>query len=59
MTSAAVITIKKPGAMTKRGRCEIATWLRNQASNLLKHGNDYNDTGNFVARYNYTTKETT
>ena len=53
MNSAAVLTLKKPGTMTDKGRKEIAAWLRKQAANLLKYGKDYNDTGDFRARYLY------
>jgi len=51
MKSAAVITIKKPGAMTKRGRKSIAAWLRRQAR-YLDRGTNYT-TGTFTARYLY------
>ena len=50
--SAAVLTIKEPGRMSKRGRADIAAWLRRQASFLLKHGDRYSDT-RFTARYLY------
>ncbi len=50
--SAAVVTIKKPGAMTKRGRKSIAAWLRRQAR-YLERSLNYTDTGNFTARYIY------
>ena len=53
MNSVAIVTIKKPGMMTPKGRKEIAAWLRRQAANLLKYGKDYNDTGAFRARYFY------
>ena len=39
--------------MTARGRKSIAAWLRKQSKNLLKYGKDYNNTGNFTARYLY------
>lgn len=50
--SAAVITIKSPGKMTKSGRRDIATWLRKHASMLLKHGDEYTD-GRFTGRFIY------
>ena len=53
MNSAAILTIKKPGEMTEKGRKDIANWLRNQARNLLRYGKKYNDTGDFRARYLY------
>ena len=49
--SCAILTIKKPGKMTDKGRKAIAVWLRAHASNLIKHGAGYNDKGDFVARY--------
>lgn len=51
MNSAAILTLKKPGEMTPKGRAQIAAWLRKQAANLLRYGKDYNDTGDFRARY--------
>ena len=51
--SAAILTLQKPGAMTKKGRAEIAAWLRKQASNLVRYGEKYNDTGPFRAKYYY------
>ena len=50
--SAAVLTIKGPGRMTSKGRKDIVTWLRDQASFLSKHGKEYT-TGRFTARYLY------
>lgn len=50
--SAAILTLKKPGVMSKRGRKSIADWLRQQASFLLKHGDQYSKT-RFTARYLY------
>lgn len=50
--SAAIVTIKAPGKMSKKGRKQIADWLRRQAANLSKHGNEYTD-GMFTARYLY------
>lgn len=48
--SAAVITIKAPGKMTKAGRKNIAAWLRKHASMLLRHGEQYTD-GRFTGRF--------
>lgn len=53
MKSAAILTIKKPGDMSAKGRTDIAAWLRRQARNLVRYGKKYNDTGNFTARYLY------
>lgn len=53
LKSAAILTIKRPGTMTPVGRREIALWLRRQATNLLKYGKGYNDTGDFRARFLY------
>lgn len=50
--SAAVITIKAPGKMSKKGRREIAAWLRRHASMLVKDGDKYTD-GRFTGRYLY------
>ncbi len=49
--SAAVLTIKDAPAMTKRGRKQIADWLRKQADWLEKDGAVYAD--RFRARYLY------
>ncbi len=48
--AAAVVTLRGPGAMTKRGRTTIAMWLRKTADDLEAHGTDYT-TGTFRARY--------
>jgi triphosphoribosyl-dephospho-CoA synthetase len=53
MKSAAIVTIKQPGALTKQGRIDLARWLRKQASNLLRYGQMYVDKGSFQARYTY------
>lgn len=50
---AAILTIKKPGAMSEQGRKDIADWLRQHAKNLLKYGKDYNDKGDFRGKYFY------
>lgn len=52
LKSAAVVTIHGAPAMTPRGRLQIATWLRRQASILLKDGKKYTP-GRFTARYLY------
>jgi hypothetical protein len=49
--SAAILTIKDAERMTKKGRKEIATWLRRQAEWLTKHGDNYSK--GFRARYLY------
>ena len=53
MKSAACLTIKRPGDMTKQGRADIAKWLRSQATRLVRDGTKYNATGSFTARYMY------
>jgi hypothetical protein len=50
--SAAIVTIKSPGKMTKRGRQDIAQWLRRHAEWLVKHGDEYTD-GRFTGRFIY------
>ena len=50
---AAKLSINAPGKMTKRGRRDIAGWLRNQASSLLKSDGAYTDKGRFTASFNY------
>lgn len=50
--SAAILTIKEPGKMSRKGRAEIAAWLRRQANNLNNLGDQYTD-GRFTARYLY------
>lgn len=49
--SAAIVTIKDAGQMTRAGRKAIAEWLRNTARDLVKYGDQY-DKG-FRARYLY------
>jgi hypothetical protein len=53
MPIAATITIKKPGAMTDKGRKEIAAWMRTQAAHFRKHGYGYATKTNFQARYHF------
>lgn len=55
--SAAVITIKDADKMTKKGRRDIAAWLRHQADDLEALGDQYN--WRFRARYLYPQKEPT
>ena len=50
---AAIMTIHKPGRMTAHGRRDIAAWLRRTASDLIRLGHRYTDTGPFRARYFY------
>lgn len=50
--SAAIITIKSPGKMTKRSRRDIAQWLKRHADMLLKDGDKYTD-GRFTGRFIY------
>lgn len=49
--SAVVVTVKDAPAMTKRGRKQIALWLRRQAAFLEKHGDEF--ANRFTARYLY------
>lgn len=53
--SAAVLTIKSPGSMSRKGRRDIADWLKRQADMLLTDGDKYTD-GGFIARYLYPAK---
>lgn len=54
--AAAILTVRKPGAMSKRGRTAIAKWLRDRADDIELHGEQLNDTGSFVCRYMYAAK---
>lgn len=49
---AAILTIQSPGRMTKRGRRDIAAWLRRQADHLARDGENYTE-GRFRAGFNY------
>lgn len=49
--SAAVITIKDAPAMTKKGRKEVADWMRDQAKFLEEDGARFSN--RFRARYLY------
>ncbi len=48
--SVAVLTMMDVAGMTKKGRRDIAKWLRRQADFMLEHGSDYSDK-RFIARY--------
>ena len=48
--SAAIVTLKQPGAMTARGRKQIAAWLRRTADDFEKLGKQYT-LKDFRARY--------
>lgn len=50
--SAAVLTIFDAPLMTKRGRNQVADWLRRQADMLVKDGEFYTP-GRFTGRYAY------
>lgn len=52
LESAAIITIKDAPAMSRKGRCEIAQWMRRQATFFVQHGERYAD-GTFRARFLY------
>lgn len=41
VTKVASLRIDRAGDMSKKGRQEIAKWLRRQAAHLLKHGDNY------------------
>ena len=47
----AIVTIKKPAEMTKKGRKQVANWLRGRAVLLEKHGDLM--ASRFTARYTY------
>jgi len=49
--SAAILTIKDANRMTKKGRLEVAAWLKRQAAFLASHGQEYSP--RFTARYLY------
>jgi hypothetical protein len=54
-SSAAVITVFKANKMTKKGRREVAKWMRRQADFLEKEG--YVFSARFTARYLYPNPE--
>ena len=43
------LSIKRPGAMTLKARKEIAAWLRQHATKLVRDGAGYVDKGAFHA----------
>ena len=49
--SAAILTIKDAKNMTKKGRKDIALWLKRQAQFLQYHGDQFSS--RFIARYLY------
>lgn len=49
--SAAILTVRDAPGMTKRGRKQIAAWMRRQAAFFEKHGDNYSK--RFTARYLY------
>ncbi len=51
MKTAAILTVKDAGRMTKSGRRRIAKWLRQQADDLVILGQRYGKT--LRARYWY------
>lgn len=52
--SAATLTVHRAGQMTPKGRASVVKWLRQQASNLSRHGKLYS--ARFTARYLYAEK---
>jgi len=46
----AKVSILDASSMTRSGRSEIASWLREQADSLIKNGSNYTS-GYFVGRY--------
>lgn len=52
MKTAAILIIKAPGKMNKKGRRMIAGWLKRQARHFIARGGLYT-TGNYTARYIY------
>lgn len=49
--SAAIITIRHASQMTKRGKKQVADWMRKQAEFLEQDGNQF--AARFTARYMY------
>lgn len=49
--AAAVITVRQAKDMTKKGRKQIADWMRKQAAFLEENGDCFSD--RFTARYLY------
>jgi len=52
---AAILTVHNAVDMTKRGRKQIADWLRRQAKDLVEYGDVYNK--RCICRYQYVSKE--
>lgn len=50
MTTAAILTIRRPGSMTAGGHKAIARWLRAHADMIEKEGHKYT-LGTFRGRY--------
>lgn len=50
-TAAAILTIRRAGDMTPRGRRAIAAWLRDHARWIVQHGKEYSP--RFTGRYLY------
>jgi len=50
---AAVLTLRRAGAWSPRGRRDIAAWLRKQADFLVAHGKDYPEDSASQSRYCY------
>lgn len=44
------LVMKRVGAWSQERRDAVAKWLREHASELVLHGESYNDKGDFVAR---------
>ena len=53
---AAVVTVYRPDRMTKRGRKQIASWLRKQARHFVARGELYTK-GRFTALYLFEDKQ--
>jgi len=50
--TAALLTIKSPGKMDKKGRKRIAKWLMSRAKHFENHGDLYT-MGKYIQRYLY------
>lgn len=50
MKNAALLTLNRPGAMSSKERKFVVRWLRRQADQLERLGDEYTDTGPFHAR---------
>lgn len=55
MKTAAILTIYKADKMTVKGRKQIAVWLRRQADDLIKLGDEYGK--KLICRYHYLSKK--